>query len=217
MKQDRQTSEEMLLRYAAGQLRPAAALVVASHVAMSKSSEEKLGQFEALAGVVLDEQPLADLSETLFESTLARLDEPVEEEEITGLHEHSKLKMGIAIPRPLAQRKIGPWRWMGPGMRYARVAVPEDKKINVVLLRVAAGMSLPMHGHSGSELTLVLKGSFHDESGRFVAGDLIEEDEQEDHQPKVDMDGECICLAAIEGPMRIHNWMGRLVQPFIGL
>ena len=32
------TSEDLLLRYAAGRLRPAPALVVASHLAMSKSS-----------------------------------------------------------------------------------------------------------------------------------------------------------------------------------
>jgi len=32
----------------------------------------------------------------------------------------------------------------------------------------------------------------------------------------VDAEGECICLAAVEGRLRIHG-VGRLLQPFIGL
>ena len=57
-----QTSEELLLRYAAGRLRPAPALVVASHLAMSPSSRRFVADLESLGGSLLDEQPMAALT-----------------------------------------------------------------------------------------------------------------------------------------------------------
>ena len=212
-----QTSEELLLRYAAGRLRPAPALVVASHLAMSPSSRQIVKRFEGIGGALLDEEPMAELSVDLFERTLAGLDLPVRPEKAAPARSHEALDMGIAIPEPLARRAIGPWKWLGPGMRFARVDMPEDPDHNLVLLRVPAGRAMPEHSHSGEEITLVLKGAFHDDSGRYATGDLIEEDEETNHIPVVDHDGECICLAAIEGPMKIKNWLGRMVQPFLGL
>lgn len=212
-----QTSEELLLRYAAGQLRPAPALVVASHLAMSSPSRRFVAGLEGVGGVLLDEEPMADLSAGLFERTLALLDKPLRPESVAPVRGHEALDMGVAIPSPLARRSIGRWKWLGPGMRFARVEMPEDPDHNLVLLRVPAGRALPEHSHSGEEVTLVLKGSFRDAAGRYGVGDLIHEDEETDHTPVVDMDGECICLAAIEGPMRIKSWLGRMVQPFLGL
>jgi putative transcriptional regulator len=217
MNRQHQTSEDLLLRYAAGQLRPAPALVVASHLAMSRSSRVVISQFEEIGGALVEEQPIADLSPGLFERTLAGLSQEAREPAVAPAGTHEVLGMGITLPVPLARRKIGPWKWLGPGMRFARVEMPEDPSHNLVLLRVPAGRALPEHSHSGSEFTLVLKGSFHDESGRYLPGDLIEEDEDTDHTPVTDEDGECICLVAIEGPMRIKSWLGRLAQPFIGL
>lgn len=212
-----QTSEDLLLRYAAGQLRPAPALVVASHVAMSQSSRAILGQFENVGGALIEEQPMAELSAGLFEATLARIGDKAPNEPVAKVYNYDHLAMGVSLPEPLARRKIGPWKWLGPGMRFARVEMLEDPDHNLVLLRVPAGRALPEHSHSGEEFTLVLKGSFHDEAGRYRVGDLIGEDEETDHTPMVDEGGECICLASIEGPMRIKSWLGRLAQPFIGL
>lgn len=217
MSSSHQTSEDLLLRYAAGQLRPAPALVVASHLAMSPSSRSILNRFEEIGGALIEEQPIAELSPGLFERTVAGLDQAPPEEPASSPRDHDSLAMGIALPGPLASRRIGPWKWLGPGMRFARVEMPEDPDHNLVLLRVPAGRALPEHSHSGTEVTLVLKGSFHDEAGRYLPGDLIEEDEETDHTPVVDEGGECICLASIEGPMRIKSWLGRLAQPFIGL
>lgn len=211
-----QTSEDLLMRYAAGQLRPAPALVVASHLAMSRSSRAVLGQFENVGGALIDEQPMAELSADLFERTLVGLSRPAGPERRTKAQDHDRLELGITLPEPLARQKIGPWKWLGPGMRFARIDMPEDPDHNLVLLRVPAGRALPEHSHSGDEITLVLKGSFHDAAGRYVAGDLILEDEETDHTPVVDEGGECICLASIEGSMRIKSWLGKLAQPLIG-
>jgi putative transcriptional regulator len=212
-----QTSEDLLLRYAAGRLRPAPALVVASHLAMSPSSRRIVAGFERVGGVLLEDELGASLSAGLFERTLSRLDEAPRPIDRAPVRSHEALDMGIRIPEPLARRSIGPWKWLGPGMRYARIDMPEDPDHNLILLRVPGGRALPEHSHSAEETTLVLKGAFHDETGRYGAGDLVHEDQDTDHTPVVDADGECICLAAIEGPMKIRSLLGRMVQPFLGL
>jgi putative transcriptional regulator len=208
-------SDELLLAYAAGRLSAAPALVVASHLAMSNDSSERLVAYESLGGALLDEQPMVPLAPDLFERTLARLDDP-DTEELSSEQDHSRLNMGIDLPAPLAHRRIGKWRMIAPGMRYARVEVPEDPNFNVVLLRVGAGKALPMHGHTGTELTLILKGAYRDSGGRYDPGDLDEEGEETEHQPIVEPEGECICIAAIDGMMKPHGWLARLLQPLIG-
>ena len=67
-----------------------------------------------------------------------------------------------------------------------------------------------------AELTLILKGAYRDESGRFGTGDLDEETEATEHQPIVEPGGECICISAIEGRMKPHGWLARTIQPLFG-
>ena len=218
MSAENQTSEELLLRYAAGRLRPAPAMVVESHLAMSASSRKLVAQYEGVGGALLEEESLAELPDDLFERTLALLDLPAPEQEAALVNSHEALDVGMAMPEPLARREIGPWRWIGPGMRFARVEVPEDPDHNVILLRVGPGTALPTHSHSGEELTLVLKGEFYDEGGRYRAGDLMLEDQDEgDHTPMVSDGGECICLIALEGQMKFKGFLARLIQPLHGL
>jgi putative transcriptional regulator len=58
---------------------------------------------------------------------------------------------------------------------------------------------LPLHGHTGAELTVVLTGAFTDERGEFRRGDL-QEIEKIEHQPVGDREEGCLCLVAAEGP-----------------
>jgi putative transcriptional regulator len=212
-----QTSEELLLRYAAGKLRPAPALVVASHLALSPSSRRLVSGFESIGGGLLESEPSADLSPGLLERTLGRLDDTPALRPQTPAPNHEALQMGIGLPAPLSERTIRPWRWLGPSLRCARVEMAEDPDHKLVLLRGQPRVALPGHGHTGEELSLVIKGAFHDEAGRHDVGDLIHEDQNSDHKPVVTDDGECICLLAIEGRMRFKNWLVRMAQPWIGL
>lgn len=212
------TIDGLLMRYAAGNLSPAPALVVACHLAMSPTNRRLAHGLESIGGMLVDDAPIAPLSAGLFERTVAKLDQSVKRPDRMALGPNQAANdKSMAMPAPLARRSIGRWKWLGPGMHYARVEMPEDPEHNLVLLRVPPGRNMPEHSHSGEEVTLVLKGAFHDDGGRYGVGDLILEDQKTSHAPRVDADGECICLAAIEGPMRIKGVIGRLIQPFIGL
>jgi putative transcriptional regulator len=76
---------------------------------------------------------------------------------------------------------------------------------------------VPDHGHNGDEWTLVLKGSYHTELGRFGVGEVDVADQEIEHQPLIDQDEECICLVLTSGPIRLKSLVGRIMQPFIGL
>jgi putative transcriptional regulator len=67
-------------------------------------------------------------------------------------------------------------------------------------IKLAPGFRLPLHGHTGAELTVVLTGAFTDASGEFRRGDMQDIDNSIEHQPLGDREEGCICLVAAEGP-----------------
>lgn len=208
-------SEETLLRYAAGTLAAGPALVVASHVWSCPSCRALVGRFEAVGGALLEDIEPTPLAADALARTLAALDEDAAPPPAVSQPARPAGLDAIRLPAPLAACELGPWRWMGPGVKASRVTLPGHRESAAMLLRVAPGRALPDHGHTGTEWTHVLEGSFSDAFGRYGPGDLSEVDEDVEHQPIVDAGGECICLAAIDGNMRLRGFIGRLVQPFV--
>ncbi len=123
------------------------------------------------------------------------------------------------IPGPMAGLIRGgldtvSWRRLGPGVWDHNLQLTGAGRLR--LLKVSPGRSVPEHGHGGAELTLVLRGSFHDETGRYVRGDVADLDETVEHKPITDSEAECICLIASEQPERFHGLIARLLQPLHG-
>ena len=129
----------------------------------------------------------------------------------------ASLPAGMAWPRSLRGSTPTPWRWLGPGMRWSRVTLADDRAANVFLLRIAAGKSLPAHTHDGIELTQVLHGAFDDGRERFDAGDFDEADGSVHHQPVVEAGGECICLASVEGRVAFDGRIARVLGALVGM
>ena len=97
--------------------------------------------------------------------------------------------------------------------------IPRDRHdARLDLIRVAPGIALPGHGHTGSEIACVLQGAFGDEGGEYHPGDVAECGEEMDHLPMaLDADRDCVCLIATTGRLRAHSWLVRLVQPVFGI
>ena len=210
-------TDDTLMRFAAGTLAAGPAIVVEAHLASCPVCRARVGEYEALGGSLLEEMEPTPLSATVLSDMLAMLDD----EEATGAAVSPPLAPleieGIRLPDALRGCDIGSWRWIGPGMKMSRVGVPQDPDANLILLKVGPGRALPDHGHVGTEFTYIVSGSFSDKFGTFRPGDLAEMDDDVEHQPVVDRDGECICLAAMEGRMRFKNVIGRMLQPIFGI
>lgn len=204
-------SDLTLAHLAAGTLGAGPQLVVATHLSGCPQCHGRLRSFEAVGGAMLEGAPPTRLSPDAFARALKRLDEtdPPAEQAPRVLHPD--------LPPPLNAYEIGRWRFAAPGVRWRRLTLPEAPDANVIMLKVAAGQPVPHHGHSGTEYTQVLTGSFTDSLGQYRAGDCIEMDEEIIHQPIVDSDGECVCLAAVEGKLKLSGLIGRLIQPLIGI
>jgi putative transcriptional regulator len=206
------------MAYAAGTLPAGPRLVIAVHLGGCPHCRDAVATFEAVGGALLEAAEPAPIATGALAALFARIDAEATEPAAppAAAPVTPTTPDGIALPAALAAHTIGRWRRLGPSLRWARIGVAGDPRANVVMLRIPAARSVPRHGHTGREFTQVLVGGFSDGRDAYTAGDLIEADEHVDHQPIVDADGECICLAAVEGQLRIHG-LGRLLQPFVRL
>ncbi|MHA3976760.1 ChrR family anti-sigma-E factor [Halovulum sp. GXIMD14794] len=199
--------QTMIRAYAAGSLPHGFSLVVAAHVSKCDECRAMLEAEEAAGGAVLDTLDASEMNgDALRDRLLSMLDEPQPvEAEVRP--------MGI-YPGPVAQALGGKeprWRKLGGGIRQTILSA--DAEGSVRLLYIPAGEAVPDHGHKGTELTMVLQGSFSDETGHFGVGDVEVADEELDHTPVAGMGEPCICLAATDAPLRFHALVPRLLQP----
>lgn len=212
-------SDDTLMAYAAGTLSAGPRLVLSVHLSACAHCRDAVRAFEAVGGALLDAAPPAAMADDALERLLARIDAEAGLAQVVPLPSARPRAPttpdGIPLPAALARHSISPWRKL-PDLQWARVTLADAPDANVILLRIPAGKPAPRHSHTGREFTQVVYGGFSDGRDHYGLGDLTEADQHVDHQPLVDAEGECICLAAVEGRLRIHG-VGRLLQPFIGL
>ena len=179
---------------------------------------------EDIGGIFLDDVKPAVIQSGALNSVLSRLDE-VESEAISTLPQFNDstevVKDVPDLPQPL-KNYIGlsteelSWRWLGPGIRYVRIAEAATGP-TVGLLRIAPGTRIPMHGHSGNELTMVLAGGYTDATGSYRRGDVAAADIGLVHQPIAEAGQECVCLVVTEGDLQPAGLVVKLVQPLLRL
>jgi len=209
--------DSLLLAHAGSSLDTGAALLVESHLEGCLRCRQIVQGFERVGGQLLEVESEQALAQGALEAVLARLDAPVRVPPPPVVRPKPSLPAGYNWPRALRHCHLSRWRAVGPGMRWSRVTVPHDPQANVLLLRIGAGKCLPRHTHTGTELTQVLCGSFDDGRAVFGPGDFDEADTTILHQPVVQAQGECICLAAVDGRLVFDSWIARLASSVVGL
>jgi putative transcriptional regulator len=204
-------TDETLQAFASGALDPGRRVVVAAHAELCPSCRRMLRAVDHLAGEHLDALAATPLSPGALERTLARIDEP---RSAAPPRPAAASDLPIVL-RSLAPYTLGPWKWIGPGVHWRSASVPSQDGARVFMLKAAPGTRLPHHTHTGTELTLILKGAFKHVGGRYGIGDLDEADGSIEHQPIVEPGETCICLVAMEGDLRLLGPFGRILQPFV--
>lgn len=200
-------SEELLAAYAAGNLGQAFSVAVAAHVSLCLECRARLAAHEHAGGAVLESVATQSVGGDLKAAVMAALDAPVAEPA------PQPARAGIYPGAVMAALKGRPpkWRALGAGIRQCILSEGSDGSLR--LLYIPPGQAVPDHGHGGLEMTLVLQGSFHDETGRFGVGDIEIAAEELQHTPIAGQGMACICLAATDAPLRFRSWLPRLLQP----
>ena len=207
----------LILAYASGSLSEGLGLVVASHLSLCKQCQKDIRDAEMIGGALINELTPLEIDNNSLKQILDQLDTIVQEEPIFNYTSDD-----TEIPQPLSDYLNAPlddlnWRFLAPGLRHVPLAADSDKNGTVRMFKIAPGTTLPVHTHSGTELSLVLRGSYCDELGRFQSGDVADVDQDDTHQPIADTDQDCICLIATEGPTVYEGFLNRMLQPLFGI
>lgn len=202
-----------LLQFSAGGLGEALSVVVASHVDVCAECRREVRRMNGIGAAIMD----SGEGEALAAANLR----PDTKREPANVSARRNLAIP-GLPRPLASLLGGPlsdvpWKILVPGAKHFPLPLSTASGGYLTLLKVAAGRSVPEHGHGGSELTLVLEGSYRDEHGIYRVGDLEDMDGEREHHPVVVGDEPCICLVASESKATFKTWTGRLIQPLTGM
>lgn len=220
-------NEATVVSFAAGALSPEMAAVAATHLEVCEYCRGHLTDAERIGGVLLGQQQTT-VKDTargarLREAMLDLLDAEDPKAEMPSADAQVQAVAPAdpdCLPRPL-QPYFGSswralrWRWMAPGVHMIRAARGSDHTL--ILLRIAPGKSMPMHGHQGTELTHILQGAYDDALGHFGPGDAADLDNEVEHQPITAPGVPCICVAALNAPLRFPGWLARTLQPLVGL
>ena len=204
------TPDALLAAYASGSLPQPYALVVAAHISLCLECRAAYEAHQAAGGAVLESVAATNVSDGLKSSVLEQLDAHV-------TPEPTYQRSGV-YPGPVMEALKGkPPRWKSLGLGVRQSILSAGRSGSVRLLYIPPGQAVPDHSHSGLELTLVLQGSFSDDTGRFGLGDLEVADQALEHTPTADPGAPCICLAATDAPLRFNSFLPRLLQPLFGI
>ena len=211
--------EDVLVGYASGALAEPLALVVATHLALCPACRGTVDRLEAIGGVLLDrlavEAGNAASDASAIDAAIARATRLSAAPAPRGATTTSDR----LFPQPLFDYAGGDvdrvvWKTLAPGIRHAVVA-RNAAGATARLLWVAPGRSILEHTHRGTEMTLVLQGSYTAGGQRYLRGDLEQADDTDiDHHPIAGTEATCICLVGNEAPLKFNGTLGRLLQPF---
>jgi putative transcriptional regulator len=207
--------EDLLADFAAGRLEEAHQLVVGVHVAGCARCGRFVQSIEQLGGLALDDVEPVPVASDAFERVMSRIHDAPEKRAVPT----AEIARGSEqdVPAALRNYRIGKRRRIAPGLSMRPIELSGSGTARAFLLRSAPGTRMLEHTHTGTELTLVLEGSFSHEGGRFGPGDFDYGDDEVDHRPVVGDEGPCVCLVAMTGDLHMNGLLGRLIGPFVRL
>jgi putative transcriptional regulator len=204
---------ESLMSCSAGSMPEAFAAVMSSHITVCPQCQKDLALMQDIGMALFDKLP----------GTTVTKDAPVMAlrggEADRGVAFNTSVKGDVPAPlTPILGHTLDAisWKRVAPGVWQHAIPLKGPARGQLRLIKVAPGVALPEHSHNGSELTLVLKGSFSDATGTYRVGDVADVTGDMEHSPVSDAHEGCICLAANDGKMKFKSLVAKLVQPFTG-
>jgi putative transcriptional regulator len=207
---------ETLLSCSAGSQPEAFAAVMASHISICPECRRELALMEKIGAALFDQMSPARVKRDAPVMELRRMEAGVQSSNA------QRKPPGGDVPeplRPILGRYLDDvkWRKLAPGVWDHQIPLSKGAKGDLRLIKVAPGHKLPEHGHEGSELSLLLRGSYADKLGQYSTGDVADLSTDVEHQPVADANEGCICLVATDKQLRFKSLLARLMQPLTGI
>lgn len=215
---------ELIQAFVDGDLPASLSAGIAMHAEMCTECQQKIAQLTEHAAEVSFEEAFLDkfivddsaavnsaTDEIDFEAMATLISQsddievPAPVQDKTIVFNNTRYK----LPKALNNMAIGKTAHIGKLSR-ARLQLDENE-IHTSLLQIAAGGGVPEHTHKGFELTLLLDGTFHDESGEYVKGDFIMLDSSHQHHP-VSNEG-CLCYTVANDALHFTQGINKLLNP----
>ena len=188
MNNSKSLKNELIFSYASGTASFSKSLMAATYLHLNSAENKTYKMFESFCGNALlkNEQikPKNLTAKMCINNDLAS------ESSNSG---SSKSNPISKIVGPIENIK---WKKIFKGFEEFSFSLATKEKVK--LLRIGPGVKVPMHSHSGNEYILVLDGSFHDEYGTYIKGDLQINDSKIRHTPIGSNNGFCICMSIVE-------------------
>lgn len=211
--------DELLAAYAAASLPLSQALCISVHLEHCSECTQNMHHLHQLGSELMHNlqpaKPSPELKNKLFE----KIDQ-------ISISAAANVKVNLptddanqSLPRCLHQFiKTGyediPWKRLSSDIQSYELC-RDQNNAKVELLRIRPGGTSGTHTHMGDEYTVILDGSFSDESGLYQQGDFLVRNSLDKHTPVATIDKDCICLAVTEAPIQLTGFFGRMLNPLI--
>lgn len=209
-------SPELLTAFSAGSLPLSQALCVSTHIEHCSECRTNLLRLNSMGANMMETLKPTEVSADLKSSVFALLDDAGED---VPEAVNPTTKRNSRVPRSLQQfiphdYNDLQWHYVSPSIQTARLCTDTNGS-KVEMLRIKPGGKVPSHTHTGDEYTILLEGSFSDESGVYNEGDFVLRDGRHKHKPMVTEDSECICLVVTDAPIAFTGFFSRWLNPFL--
>lgn len=220
-------SDELLIEYTAGSLSASLSVCVSVHLEYCDTCRQQRDRLDCLAGMMFENlsvpqagsmPPAEEQDGHVLDNIFDRIDAQSQtragqakvDMALAAAASQPVLK-GVAVDTlPSTVNKLLAYdpdqlNWRSHGRNVASARLSQYEGIKTSLIRIKKGAKIPEHSHTGTEYTVVLQGSFSDADGLYRQGDFIARDASHQHAPVATADADCLCLIAMDAPLKFTN------------
>lgn len=206
----------LLVEYANGSCDWALGILIKAHLEHCRHCRSNIQQLEQVGAALLTAGPQVRVEDACLEKLWQRIDTaPQDTAPQAAAQPIAVMRSTEGLP-PLVQRlkPNGRWQKISKHLKQLRLKTGQNK-YEVALQSIKSGGQVSHHDHRGMEYTVVLQGSFSDAEGIYCTGDFVQRQPGQAHKPTASQNEDCLCLTAVEQPVRLTHWLGRALNPFL--
>lgn len=210
----------LLVDFSSGSLDKAPAISVSAHLSFCSECRSKVNKLNAVGAELMDAEKQS-VSSDLFSKVMAKVhaqsterDDKLASPDIEDTISSEFAGFPVLVKKLIADTPKSRWKKISKSLDVARLKAGQND-YEVALHRIHRGGQAPLHGHTGDEFTVVMRGSFSDEHGLYQPGDFIFRSADHEHQPMGVQHEDCICLSVLQAPIRLKHPLGILMKPWL--